>query len=212
MNRQEIKELAKTKIKGNIWNLLWPFLCITVISGIGSRLGGGTTTYDAATMKFTTTTSPTGTAISFLFTILSALVTAGYIKYVLSFVRTGKMDANDIINTIKEKWLNLLIAYLVGGFIIIVCSLLIIPGIIMGLAYSFITYLIIDSDISGIDSLKKSREMMKGYKMDYFVFMLSFLGWFVLSIFTCCILFIWVIPYFYVANSIYYEKLKENTK
>ncbi|MBR3161500.1 MAG: DUF975 family protein [Bacilli bacterium] len=213
MDRKEIKELAKTKIKGNIWNLLWPFLCISVISGIGSRLGGGTVTYDAATMKYTSTVSPAGSIISILFTILTAVITAGYFKYVLNFVRTGKMNANDIITTIKEKWLNLLISYILMGVIIFACSLLlVIPGLIMALAYSFVTYLVIDSDVSGTDALKKGREMMKGYKMDYFVFLLSFFGWFLLGVCTCGIGLIWVLPYYYVANTIYYEKLKEKTK
>ena len=49
MDRKEIKELAKTKIKGNIWNLLWPFLCITIISGFASRVGN-TTTFDSNTI------------------------------------------------------------------------------------------------------------------------------------------------------------------
>ena len=212
MDRKEIKELAKTKIKGNIWNLLWPFLCITIISGFASRVGN-TTTFDSNTMQFTSNTTPMGAFVSLIVTIIVGLVTAGYFKYVLNFVRTGKMDANDIINTIKEKWLNILIADILVGLIVFVCALLfVIPGIIMSLAYSFVIYLIIDSDVSGTDALKKSREMMKGYKMDYFVFLLSFIGWFLLSMCTCGILLIWVMPYYYVANTIYYEKLKEKTK
>ncbi len=214
MDRKEIKELAKSKIKGNIWNLLWPLLCITVISGIGSRLGGGTTTYDAGTMQFTTTTAtPTQTIISIIIAIIVAIITAGYYKYILNFVRTGKFETNDIINTIKEKWINLLIADILMGVIITACTLLfIIPGIIMALAYSFVTYLIIDTDIEGKDALTKSREMMKGYKADYFVFIFSFIGWFILGACTCGILLIWVMPYYYIANTIYYEKLKEKTK
>ena len=131
----------------------------------------------------------------------------------LDFVRTGKMNANSIIETIKEKWLNIIIATILVGIIVFVCTLLfVIPGIIMALAYSFVIYLIVDSDIFGVDALKKSREMMKGYKMDYFVFLLSFIGWFILGICTCGILYIWVMPYYYIANTIYYVKLKEKTK
>ena len=81
----------------------------------------------------------------------------------LDFVRTGKMNANSIIETIKEKWLNIIIATILVGIIVFVCTLLfVIPGIIMALAYSFVIYLIVDSDIFGLDALKKSREMMKG--------------------------------------------------
>lgn len=214
MNRVEIKELARKKIKGNIWNLLWPLLCIMVISGLAYKIGGGTATYDVNTMKVTTNSvSPTATIISTIIELLIVIITAGYSKYLLNFVRTNKFDTNEIINTVKEKWLNIIIATILVGIIVgIGIVFCIVPGIILSLAYTFVTLLIIDSDISGVDALKKSREMMKGYKLDYFVFTLSFLGWYILSIFTFGILLIWVIPYFNVANTIYYEKLKEKTK
>ena len=38
MNRVEIKENAKQKIKGNIWNLIWPLLVIGVLQSIISRI------------------------------------------------------------------------------------------------------------------------------------------------------------------------------
>ena len=78
----------------------------------------------------------------------------------------------------------------------------------MALAYAFVTYLVVDTNISGNDALSKSREMMKGYKMDYFVFQLSFLGWYLLIPFTLGIILIWLEPYVLVANTLYYEKLK----
>ena len=85
-------------------------------------------------------------------------------------------------------------------------------GIIMGLAYTFAIYLVIDKDVAGNDSLKQSREMMKGYKWNYFKFELSFLGWIILGIFTLGILYIWLIPYMNIANILYYEKLTKKTK
>ena len=50
---------------------------------------------------------------------------------------------------------------------------------------------------------------MKGYKADYFVFMLSFLGWILLGVLTLGILYIWLYPYMETAKILYYEKLKE---
>ncbi len=82
----------------------------------------------------------------------------------------------------------------------------------MGLAYTFAIYLVIDKDVAGNDSLKQSREMMKGYKWNYFKFELSFLGWIILGIFTLGILYIWLIPYMNIANILYYEKLTKKTK
>ena len=83
----------------------------------------------------------------------------------------------------------------------------------MALAYTFVLYLIVDKDYAvGPDALKASREMMKGYKWDYFVFELSFIGWIILGVFTLGILYIWLIPYMQVASVLYYEKLLAKQK
>ena len=68
--------------------------------------------------------------------------------------------------------------------------------------------IVIDTDLGQVESIKKSWEMMKGYKWNYFVFILSFLGWILLTPFTLGLLFIWLIPYITVAEIIYYERLK----
>ena len=33
MNRAEIKEAAKEKIRGNKWNIIWPIIVIGVVTG-----------------------------------------------------------------------------------------------------------------------------------------------------------------------------------
>ena len=215
MDRKEIKEEAKAKIKGNIWNILWPLLVIGVLTSILSSLFGGSININVNNIKEITeyTTSPKSTIGSSVVAIISAMLSAGYIKYLLTFVRKGKFDSNEIINTIKERWLHILIAVVLVYVIVFACTLLfIIPGIIMGLAYTFVIYLVIDTDVAGNDALKESREMMKGYKWDYFVFELSFIGWIILGIFTLGILYIWLVPYMNVASVLYYEKLKKIRK
>ena len=214
MDRKEIKELAKSKIKGNLWNLLWPILLIGAVEGIITRIF---TPAGTSTLDYTTNTmpqmSPGAALIVALVGIICGIATIAYNKYVLNFVRDGKMDYNDILNCIKEKWLNILVAELLVGILIFLASLLfVIPGIILALAYSMVTYLVVDTELSSVDAMKKSREMMKGYKWDYFVFELSFIGWIILGIFTLGILYIWLIPYMQVASVLYYEKLLAKQK
>ena len=50
---------------------------------------------------------------------------------------------------------------------------------------------------------------MNGYKMDYFMLVLSFFGWLLLGIFTLGILYIWLVPYMNVTFILYYEELKK---
>ena len=210
MDRKEIKEEAKTKVKGNIWNILWPVLVIAVLSSIISSLFGGNVTVNVNNMNaMANYSSPSSILGSSIVTIIAGFLSAGYIKYLLTFVRTGKFDTNVIINTIKDKWLNILLAEILVYVVVFACTLLfIIPGIIMGLAYTFAIYLVVDTDVAGNDSLKMSREMMNGHKWDYFVFELSFVGWIILGVFTLGILYVWLIPYMNVASTLYYEKLK----
>lgn len=212
MNRSEIKNLAKEKIKGNMWNIWWPYLIIFFLYvliyiepiPVNSELVNNTSSINLSTTKY---------LINIILTILLGIISGGYYKYILDFVRTGKLEAKTIIETIKKKWLDLLIAFILVYIIVYFCTLLfIIPGIIMSIAYSMTSYLIIDKNIQGSDSLATSRKMMKGYKCDYFVFILSFLGWVIVSIFTAGILLIWLIPYMLVATVIYYDKLQEKTK
>ena len=211
MNRKEIKELAKSKIKGNLWNLVWPVLLIGVIEGIlSSILAPGSTDYSTMIQNGTTTMSPTASLISIVIGTIAGIFLIAYRKYVLNFIRTGKLDFNDILNCVKEKWVNILVAELLVGILVGLASLLlVIPGIILAFAYAMVTYLVVDTELSGIDAMKKSREIMKGYKMDYFVFCLSFIGWIILLPFTLFILAIWLVPYMEVAEAIYYDKLKE---
>ena len=221
MDRVKIKESAKQKIKGNIWNLLWPLLIIGVLEGVLNNIFGGSSNQalvnldlsnldvNAISDSIKTTSSP----ISFIINIIFSVINIAYLKYVLDFVRTGKFDANSIIECLKTKWLNLLIVSLLTGIATTIgFMLLIVPGVIVAIGLGMAGLIVIDSDLSAIDALKKSWEMMKGYKWNYFVFILSFIGWIILAPFTLFILFIWLIPYMTVAEVIYYDELKKITK
>ena len=151
--------------------------------------------------------------INGLISLIFGIKNVAYLKYLLNIVRYGKAELNDIIDCFKEKWLHILLLNIVSGVIVgLGLVLFIIPGIIFAIAYAMASYLIVDIEKDGIESLKRSRSMMKGYKFDYFVFQLSFLGWYLLVPFTFGLLLIWLIPYVSVADTLYYEKLKEITK
>lgn len=75
--------------------------------------------------------------------------------------------------------------------------LLIIPGIVKSYSYSMIPYILAENpSISRERAFEISRKMMDGQKFDAFVLDLSFIGWMILSAFTCGILDIfYVVPY-----------------
>lgn len=75
--------------------------------------------------------------------------------------------------------------------------------------YSMTPYIIFrnNEDIDAISSMRYSRELMKGYKWNLFVFILSFIGWAILSICTLGIGFLFLAPYVKVSVANYYLEL-----
>ena len=217
MDRKEIKELAKAKIKGNLWKLLWPILSISIVGTTLLSIITPSTMKTTNMLEYTEVSmpkvSPVQLILVILISVIFSILTVAYKKYVLNFVRTGKCEFKDILECMKAKWLNILLATILVGILVGLASiLLVIPGIILTYAYAMVSYLVIDTDLDAISSMKESRRMMKGYKFDYFVFALSFIGWGFLAGLTFGILFIWLLPYIMVADAIYYDKLKEKTK
>lgn len=87
--------------------------------------------------------------------------------------------------------------------------LLVIPGIIKGMAYSMYPYILRDEpDLSVWQTLKKSEAMMKGYKGKLFLMYLSFIGWFILGAFTFGILYIWLTPYVMTSTVKFYDEVR----
>ena len=216
MDRKKIKSEAWEFIKGKRWKIWWPLLIISLITGVLENLVGPNYAntdifnYNVTSMP---TLTPTQTVLSLIITLIGAFAGVAYTKYILKLVRGEDPEFNDIIECIKERWITILLVEFLGGLIIFGCTLLlVIPGIIMAFAYSMTSYLTVDTDLEAPDVLKKSRTMMKGYKFDFFVFGLSFIGWVLLVIVSFGIASIWFVPYFLVASALYYENLKEVTK
>lgn len=86
---------------------------------------------------------------------------------------------------------------------------LIIPGIIAAFSYSQVFYILSEEpDLSASEVLKKSKQMMDGHKMDYFVLGLTFFGWGLLCILTLGIGFLWLAPYYSQTMTKFYEDLR----
>lgn len=62
------------------------------------------------------------------------------------------------------------------------------------------------------DIFRISMDMMDGHKTDYIIFVLSFIGWIFLGLFTAGILYLWLIPYIGVSTVNFYDKIKNDVK
>lgn len=156
----------------------------------------------------------------FVSTIISSvggpigLVVAGPIKvgtaiFSLNLSRNKKAETVQIFDGFKiiDK---ALVAFLVMILYIFLWSLLfIIPGIIAAISYSQTFYILAENNsLSGVQALEKSTAMMRGHKWQYFCLIWRFFGWFLLSILTLGIGFLFLIPYYQVSFAKFYDDLK----
>jgi len=123
-------------------------------------------------------------------------------------------DTNIIGNAFKQGFNNYW--HIVGGwfmynlFIVLWTCLLIVPGIIMSLAYFAVPFLLVqEPDLSVMEAINKSKAMMKGHKADLFLMCLGFFGMSLVALCTLGILFLWLVPYMYTSYASFFKSIKE---
>ena len=86
-------------------------------------------------------------------------------------------------------------------------------GIIIFFSLEMVNFIIVDDrDISPFEALKKSYQMMKGFKWKFCCLGLRFIGWFILGIVTIGIGFLWISPYYLMSAAIFYENISGASK
>lgn len=157
-----------------------------------------------------------GGVLAFITELLALPLYIGFISYILGLTRKEEVSLTDIFQDYKK--IGLIVVTLIISYVFIIFGyiLLIIPGIMIAFSLVMVGYLLADSKETSISEAKniirESREMMNGYKLDYFIFELSFIGWYFLGAITFGIAYIYVIPYFTFANTLYHQRLKEKRK
>ena len=202
MDRLKIKMNARAMIKDNLWIILKPLLIISLIMGLAGGIIG---------IIFGTESDITELLLD-LINLATMPLSFGYTVYILKFIRKESLDSNEIFKYYSQFIPIVLLNLLTGLFTTLGLIIFIIPGIIISLMCQQAQYIMIDDNLEPMDCIKKSKEMMLGYKTDYFLFMLSFTGWILFSILTLGIGLIYVIPYITVCQALYYEELKKITK
>lgn len=188
MDRATLKSLAKEQIKGNI-GILFVITLLTAL--IGGALGSVPVVGSVASVLLTP-------ALSLAMCNIYLNLTAGI-----------KPAVGDLFSQIKNFWPAFKAQFLVGLFVMLWSLLLYVPGIIKACSYSQTMYILAENPTMGArDAINKSKEMMEGHKMEYFVMILSFFGWAILGIFTFGILYIWLTPYISATMANFYKSLK----
>lgn len=113
-------------------------------------------------------------------------------------------SAENFLRKALGMWLKFL-------FVILWTLLFIIPGIVKFFSYYFVPYILADSPgVTAVEAISISSRMTRGYKWRIFVFILSWLGWWLLSVITLGIVWIFYAgPYYNTAVGVLYLNLKE---
>lgn len=197
MDRSKIKAQAREMMKDNLWTLIKPLLVTGLIAFITAELG----------IAIFGENSPLSSIIS----LATLPISFGSASYYLKFSRKQEVDINELFayynKFIPIILLSMLMSIIVGLWTI----LFIVPGIIAAISYSQATYLFLDGEEDASDCLKKSKQMMYGYKSDYLTFQLSFIPWLLFVVVTLGFGALYVGPYMTLAECIYYDELKKLT-
>lgn len=141
--------------------------------------------------------------------VLSGPLTLGLSTCFLKFVRRESFIFENLFDGFKRFSSSVIAQLLTTIFILLWTLLFIIPGIIAYCSYSMVFYILSDNpNLSAMEALRKSKEMMMGFKWKLFCLHLSFIGWALLSIITLGIGFLWLTPYVYSSIATFYEDLK----
>jgi len=118
---------------------------------------------------------------TFLF-ILFALIINLWVQITFFYLIKERNSVTDAKNLLKFSWPKIVpyawVLFLMGIITIAGFILLIIPGIILSIWFSFALYLFVFEDVRGMEALKKSKELVKGYWWPVFgrLFLFGFLG------------------------------------
>ena len=192
---QEFRARAWKALEGNGGSNYWyAVLLLVIITAISAALSGATMGSLA---------------------ILALPMSYAFAVEILKLSREGKQPQIENLFTVYRDNLqkSFLVPFLVALFVFLWSLLLVIPGIIMAYAYSMTIFISNDNpELSAMDAIKKSRELMNGHKMDLFLLDLSFIGWILLACLTMGIGFIFLQPYIDTAHAEFYRELIEEIK
>lgn len=183
-----MRDRAWNSLTGKYWSLIIMLLVFALISGAAGSFTMG---------LLSLLTLPMGYALS------------------VAFLNVSRTQCNPQLESMftvyRDNFLKAFLVPLLQGLFVFLWSLLfVIPGVIMAYAYSMAIYVANDNpELSAMDAIRKSRELMNGHKWDLFVLDLSFIGWIFLCLLTCGIGFFFLAPYIEMAHVEFYRELTE---
>ena len=152
--------------------------------------------------------SPTNVLLNIVIVCVTAYIQVGVALYSLEIYKGKKVGLETIFSRFNGfKPIIFTLIYTLIVFLGLI--LLVVPGIILGLMYSQVFYILADNpDIGVTEAFNMSSKMMKNNMLQLFMLNLEALLYFIAGIFTLLIWWVWLVPRYYVAYAGFYEAIK----
>ncbi|MDO4505556.1 MAG: DUF975 family protein [Spirochaetales bacterium] len=151
-----------------------------------------------------------GTVGSILYTFISGVSVIAYTNiFVLLYLKTAQIRFADFIDGFSDFIRGFLGMLWMSLWIFLWALLFVIPAFVKFYAYSQMFFVLSDNPKIGvIKAMNISKVITKGHKADLFGLTVSFIGWYILGIISCGVLFVWITPYATMTftNAYYYLK------
>jgi len=133
----------------------------------------------------------------------------GFYVFFLKFYREADNRYENLFTGFNMFGKSLAVFWLTKLYTFLWSLLFIVPGIVASYKYSQAMLILYDNpEISASEAIRRSSAMMYGNKLTLFIQDLSFIGWFILSVFPgFSIGYLWSLPYYYTARVAFYEDL-----
>ena len=204
------RDAAWNSLSGNwgsavVFTLVY-FVIDCIVSLVDSTLGFGGSPETVSSLN--------DLILLFAGSLVTVLLTAPVVySYEITFLdnqRNGKALSVQALFEGYNDYLRITGTYLlICVYVFLWSLLLVVPGIIKSISYSQIFYILRDEpSLTYNRAIERSVDIMYGHKMDYFLLILSFIGWYILGIITLGIGFLWIKPYVSKTMALFYEDLK----
>ncbi|GEM_PF-1949636 len=182
------------------FNLLASFLS----DSLGASIGG-----DAGQIVASVITSGTSMFVSMISSLLMAVLLGAINIIWLRAIRGQKLEMNNMVD-VKSFAISLIITQLIMQLAMYAgLAFLILPGIIIGLGLSMSTFLVIDKNLKPMDAIKTSWALMKGHKVELFIFGIILAVFNFVGMLALCVGVIFTYAISIGAMAMFYDRLVE---
>lgn len=229
---RDVKERGKAAFKANYWRSILVGLLLTLLSGGTVYISRGSSQdmqkeveqIKEAAGKLTPSQQMMAATIIFgtisvgmIITILLRIflynpLKVGAYGFFKENVLTGGGGSLDALkNGFGRFGRTFVTLFMQDLFLVLWTLLFIIPGFVKAYSYRMVPYILEDEpDLSAMEVITRSRQIMKGNKWKSFIYDLSFIGWFFLLLITFGLAGVfWVTPYKYNADAALYLEIKK---